>query len=455
MKLIDMSIAGTILIIAGVLIRKAVVDYLPKKVFLFIWWLAGIRLTVPYAIPFPVNIYTAVNHLFSVGSGGVQTQTISTAHMWQPEAGPVSAALAEPGISLSMVWQLGMILCMCYFTVVYLKCCWRFSGFAPVDNEYTREWLSKHRLLRKIRIGCSENISSPMTYGVFHPVILVPAGTDWREQGTLGYILQHEYIHIRHFDTLTKIIFTAILCIHWFNPFVWLMYVLVSRDLELICDETLVKSRGDSEKTSYALCLINMEESKNTGLSIYNNFNKNATEERIGAIMKFKNKTALTWIFSGMFMLGVTVVFGTSAQADITPGKFYAGEYDINSVDYEGQMPDGSLDEGDLHADYEELYNKLYGEYGLSYHPTDDRLYYEGKLVGYFIDNIYDEPGKFSGRLWTNTTGDVNIKVVRDANKKITGLSQISLDEAERLSGNNYRGADADFAGYSGDCALD
>ena len=444
MNLIDMSISGSAVIIAGVLIRKAGMDYFPKRMFAVLWWIAALRLTIPFVIPFPVNIYSIAGRFIPVNN--VHIRNISTTGVWEPGTHAPSQAFTEHEISWSVVWSVGMIVCICYFAAVYLKSRRKFSEFERIDNEYTRKWLAQHTLIRKITIGRSECISSPMTYGIFCPVILVPANTDWDDESTLGYVLQHEYMHIRHFDTMTKIIFTAILCIHWFNPFVWFMYILLNRDLELICDEAVLSSLGESEKSSYALCLIGMEENKSTSFTLYNHFNKNLIEERIGAIMKFRNKSAYAITLSAMLTLGVIIVFGTSVRGDNTYTGKISQVYEASDLSTEDSASDvyqPQRMQGD--EDMQKLYEELYGEYGLSLNTADNRLYLDGQLVQIFIDNLNDEPGKFSGRLWTAPTGEVNIRVIRDENKEITGLQQLTLEEAERLCGNVYEPNEDDY----------
>ena len=95
----------------------------------------------------------------------------------------------------------------------------------------------------------------------------------------LQYVLSHEYVHIYRYDTVTKLIATLALCIHWFNPFVWVMYILFNRDIELACDESVIRQFGEKSKSAYSLMLINMEATKSGLLPFCNSFSKNAIEE--------------------------------------------------------------------------------------------------------------------------------------------------------------------------------
>ena len=88
----------------------------------------------------------------------------------------------------------------------------------PVENDFTIQWLTEYQLRRPVSIRQSGKITAPLTYGILHPVILMPAETDWTETMRMQYVLAHEYVHIRRFDAVTKLLLTAALCLHWCNP---------------------------------------------------------------------------------------------------------------------------------------------------------------------------------------------------------------------------------------------
>ena len=105
---------------------------------------------------------------------------------------------------------------------------------------------------------------------------------------------------------------------HWFNPLVWVMYILANRDIELSCDEAVVRLFGETTKAAYARALISMEETKSGFAPLCNNFNKNAIEERITAIMKFKKASIFSLALALALVVGVTTAFATSAIATAT-----------------------------------------------------------------------------------------------------------------------------------------
>ncbi|MCM1026609.1 MAG: M56 family metallopeptidase [Roseburia sp.] len=212
------------------------------------------------------------------------------------------------------VWLIGVLACAAFFSAAYLKCRREFRESLPVDSGFAPDWLKAHPLRRRLQIRQSDRISAPLTYGVFRPVILLPGCTDWSDREALDYVLTHEYIHIRRFDAVAKLALTAALCIHWFNPTVWTMYVLANRDIELSCDEAVIRRFGERIKSAYAMTLIRLEETKSGLRPLCNNFSKNATEERILAIMKIKKTTRMSSFIALALILSVTTAFATSAQ---------------------------------------------------------------------------------------------------------------------------------------------
>lgn len=103
---------------------------------------------------------------------------------------------------------------MSFFAGAYLYWYFQFRSSYSVDNSYAEQWLINHRLKRPLGIKQSEKIDAPLTYGIFHPVIVMPKETDWEDETQIAYILLHEYVHICRFDTVIKLISALALCVH-------------------------------------------------------------------------------------------------------------------------------------------------------------------------------------------------------------------------------------------------
>lgn len=321
MSLLQMSFLGTVIILFIVVLRAVLINRLPKKTFLILWWIALIRLLVPFSIKSVTSIYSLLQSIYSDINPvrTAQTTTFLPIHGNMPEiANGLSEAMVQRTESisiLSVIWLAGLLLCFGFFAVSYIKCYREFRFSLPVENDILEAWKEKHPLKRSLSIRQTETIAAPLSYGVIRPVILMPKNTEWKNIYQLRYVLEHEYVHIRRLDMLTKLIMIAAVCIHWFNPLVWVMYILFNRDLELSCDETVVRRFGMDIKSVYATALISMEEKKSGLTPLCNSFSKNAIEERIRAIMKIKKTSKFAVIISAVLVICVTGGFATSASS--------------------------------------------------------------------------------------------------------------------------------------------
>lgn len=321
MSLLQMSFLGTVIILLIVVLRAVLINRLPKKTFLILWWIALIRLLVPFSIKSVTSIYSLLQSIYSDINPvrTAQTTTFLPIHGNMPEiANGLSEAMVQRTESisiLSVIWLAGLLLCFGFFAVSYIKCYREFRFSLPVENDILEAWKEKHPLKRSLSIRQTETIAAPLSYGVIRPVILMPKNTEWKNIYQLRYVLEHEYVHIRRLDMLTKLIMIAAVCIHWFNPLVWVMYILFNRDLELSCDETVVRRFGMDIKSVYATALISMEEKKSGLTPLCNGFSKNAIEERIRAIMKIKKTSKFAVIISAVLVICVTGGFATSASS--------------------------------------------------------------------------------------------------------------------------------------------
>ena len=319
MSLLQMSFAGAVIILAIIVIRALAITFLPKKTFLALWGIAVMRLLLPFSLPSVFSVYSLIgNHIPMTAPAKVQ----QAFEVLPPEISGQMATMpggisntASPISVWTIIWGIGALVCALVFAIAYWKCRQEFQTSLPVDNDFIKGWLSSHQLKREISIRQSSRFSVPLTYGVLRPVILTPTSTDWENTKALQYVFAHEYVHIRRFDSITKLVLITGLCVHWFNPLVWAMYVLANRDIELSCDEAVVRLFGENTKAAYARSLISMEETRSGLTPLCNNFNKNAIEERITAIMKMKKTSVFSLVLALFLVFGVTTAFATSAVA--------------------------------------------------------------------------------------------------------------------------------------------
>lgn len=412
MSLLFMGFAGSVLIIVTMLIRFFTVHKVPRWVFLAFWYVALVRLLVPYSLPSvfsafsplgkalpktvplseapslgdvssvlpgvtavkqpltsidPSNIvsYVAISMQDSTAlESSAQTlqaapEVTTTVHTLDISAEEAGSALFPDGgtgfndLFASLVdglqstadvwipiWVAGSILCAVVFAFIYWRSHRKFRESLPIDNEFLAEWISQQRLRRPLQVRSSDQITTPVSYGVFRPVILLPKTFDWSDRQGLVYVLTHECVHIRHFDSVTKLLIIAVVCLYWFNPLVWAMYVLANRDIEFATDAAVIRRCGTGARSSYALTLISMAEAKSSPAPLCNHFSKNVIEERITAVMTMKKTPWISLAVSAVLLTGTTMAFATTPQTD-------SDDASTPSVSAEPLL---SADDGDLVA---------------------------------------------------------------------------------------------------------
>ena len=271
MRLLQMSLAGGVMIVVITVLRALAINKVPKKTFLLLWAAALLRLLVPFSLPSRLSIYSLLRQSAPVSAVHTPvTAAFPAAPMAQEAAGQTAVRTSVPVWTL--VWAAGLLLCAAFFAVAYWRCGREFRMSLPVEREFARQWLAAHPLRRKIAIRQSDRISSPLSFGILRPVILLPKKTDWTDEEALRYVLEHEFVHIRRF--------------------------------------------GGDVRGAYARVLIRMEERRRGVQPQCNYFSKNAMEERIRAIMKMKKITAISLTLAALLVTGTVTVFATSAKQD-------------------------------------------------------------------------------------------------------------------------------------------
>lgn len=341
--LIQRSIYGGVLILAILTVRAVLLYKLPKRTFPILWGVALARLLLPFSFSSVFSVYSLLQPktvpeipAYITYGTGENAVTAAAPTAWTAVQ---NTALGENVLSaagenrfpvLPAVWGIGAALCAIFFARAYFRGLRDFRSAVPLENNRIRQWLNGHRTGYPIFIRQSDKITAPLTYGILHPVILLPERLIEENSPELEYVLQHEYVHIRHHDAALKLAMVTALCIHWFNPLVWVMCGLLNRDIELSCDEGVLRRFGEQSRAGYAMALIGMEEKKRSLLPLYNGFSKNATEERIVLIMKYKKMKRVTGIAALVLVMSVVLVFATSARTSEAASKTDGGSVPTN-----------------------------------------------------------------------------------------------------------------------------
>jgi beta-lactamase regulating signal transducer with metallopeptidase domain len=319
MSILNMSLLAGVMVLVIVAVRALALHKLSKRAFLALWSVALFRLTIPFTIPSRFSIYnlteivkevTARTNAITPPSG---VDSVASAMTTQNTANVILADVMSNTVSpVLVIWLIGVAVLALFFVTTHLRCRGDYKSALPIESEFVEEWLCAHPTKRKVEIRQSDKIAAPLTYGILRPIILLPKSTIQPDKTRLRYVLEHELTHIRRFDILSKWLLAAALCAHWFNPLVWVMYVLANRDIELSCDEKVVRTLGEETKATYALTLIELEERRSGLASLVSNFAKNAIEERIHAIMKIKKASISGILLAAVLVAGTATAFATS-----------------------------------------------------------------------------------------------------------------------------------------------
>ena len=190
----------------------------------------------------------------------------------------------------------------------------------PFYNETAEKWLQLHRSLPKAALRRSEFVKSPLTYGVIRPVILFPSEINLNEE-EFFCIMEHEWVHIRRKDVFVKYLLCLTICIYWFHPLVWMMAVLLNKDIEFASDEEVSRTCSQHCKTAYALALIRLaQESRQSVWPLNACFARHSEiEERIRCIMNTKRYSKKAAVVAAGIICCILTAFTVSAQE--APGE--------------------------------------------------------------------------------------------------------------------------------------
>ena len=319
MTILNMSLHGAVLIAVILLLRRALLYRVPKWTFLLLWAVALGRLLIPFTLPSQFSEYTGAAkaaQYFEEEAPAAPSEIFPTVTEPKPVPGSGSAAPApepeqKPIFPAAAIYLTGVGLCALFFAAAYLWELRRFRKAVPVKSSFLSKWQTEHPTFLPVEIKCCTAVNAPLLYGLLRPVILLPGHTDWADTDQLTCVLTHEYVHIRRGDLYWKLLLTAALCVHCFNPLVWAMFLYANRDLELACDETVIRILGLDSRKRYARSLLSAAESRFS--PFYTTFTaQNHLVERIRAIMKMKRTSVAAILTATLLVASVTCVFATS-----------------------------------------------------------------------------------------------------------------------------------------------
>jgi len=303
-SVLNMSITASYVILIVIIIRL-LLKKAPKVISYALWSVVGFRLLIPFSFKSVFSLMPRKTNPVPISNEIIYQQSLQIDNGIRVFGSlanePLRVANTGAGISLlqifiefgAYIWMLGMIILLVYSFVSILV---------------LRRQLKAARLIEK-NIFEATGLQTPFVLGLIRPKIYLPVGLKDDER---DYILLHEQIHIRRKDHIIKMLSFFVLCIHWFNPLVWVAYLIMSIDMELSCDERVLKEMNEEIKKPYANLLLSLA----TGRRILSGspiaFGEGNVKRRIINVLNYK-KPAF-WVTLVSVLLAVAIGVGLLAN---------------------------------------------------------------------------------------------------------------------------------------------
>lgn len=330
LKLVNMSITASYLVLAVILFR-ILLKKAPKYIRCILWGLVGLRLILPFSIesvlslipstePLPEEFLYAATPQVNTGIAAVNN---AVNPVIAESLTPIEPASANPtqiwSFIFARVWLIGVIAMALYALISYL--------------------LLRRRVRVSIKIGKNlrlcDHIGTPFILGMIRPQIYLPSSLD---QKTADHVLAHEYAHLKRKDHWWKPLGFVLLSVYWFNPVLWLAYILLCRDIEMACDEKVVKSLDTSHKKEYSEALLRCSVPRRMITACPLAFGEVGVKSRIKSVLHYKKPAFWIIVVAIIVSIVVGVCFLTdpAGQSLSALGKMDASEIQsINVVNGE------------------------------------------------------------------------------------------------------------------------
>lgn len=348
---ITAGILVLLIILLRLLFRKA-----PKWVHVLLWGLAAVRLVCPFGLESSYSLmpktdwieedqlsheaiyeFSGVPDSISVGDGST-SDTDSTVPY-----SPSAQKTGTPGDSrtvfvLSRIWAAGIAVMILYLACSYLRV-YRHIRSAELfeDNIYT-----------------SETVASPFVFGWIRPRICLPEAMD---AVTMSFVIAHEETHIRRRDHWWKPFGFLLLSVHWFHPLLWLAYILFCRDIEMACDERVIRDYTDLQRADYSEALLECSVKRRTISACPLAFGEAGVKARVRAVLYYREPAALTKELAIAVCIAAAVCFLTDPVTDDTLNSLYAEPEPVMEIRIWQRNAKETLDYPDIHPNHRFFYD--------------------------------------------------------------------------------------------------
>lgn len=340
LDLFNMSINAGWLVLA-ILLFRLIFKKAPKSLRVVMWGLVGLRLICPFsfesvlslipsaeAVP-PEMVYSNSSadvsgaEIFNaIGNNqvsfdlGIQDGNVVFNEYTAPDGDFINPLLIITYIA-SIVWVVGMAVMLLYTLISYLRILKNVREATPLKENI---WLC-------------DNISTPFILGIFKPCIFLPSSMSEQD---MEFVVAHEKAHLKRRDHWWKPLGFALLTVYWFNPVLWVAYVLLCRDIELACDEKVIKEMGAEIKKPYSEALINCSAPRKMISACPLAFGETGVKGRIKSVLNYKKPAFWVIIVAVIAIIVTAICFMTNPQSYDGPGAtkadYLKNKYGITNV---------------------------------------------------------------------------------------------------------------------------
>ena len=329
LKIVNMSISASWVVVA-VLALRFCLKKAPKWVNVLLWGIVAVRMVFPFSIESVLSLIPSAETISPTimmeQTPSVQTGVPALNHVINPVISgsftPVPGASANPLQIwipvLTGIWLFGIAALFLYSAVSY----WRL-----------RRKVCEAVILRG-NLYQSEKVCSPFVLGIIKPKIYLPYHMDSRK---MDHVIAHEQTHIRRKDHWWKPLGFLLLTIHWFNPLMWFSYVLLCRDIELACDEKVIREMGNEQRADYTQALVACSVNRRLIAACPLAFGEIGVKERVKSVMNYKKPAFWIVLASVIVCAVIAVCFLTNPigfQFDVSANTIVsANHFDMRNAD--------------------------------------------------------------------------------------------------------------------------
>ena len=294
----NMSIAATICMMPLLLLR--LIKKIPRRIFIWLWLVPFIRMCIPVGISSKYGIMALLSKFTTKTVTIVQIGDDSALTMMNHVMGANSYFPITYKVNLledlfniaSVVWLVVALAAILALAIIYFVTLGEVKDAKKLKNN----------------IYISDKIKTPAVYGIIKPKIILPIEY---QESELNYILMHENAHIKRKDNLVRLLAFIIVCLHWFNPFAWLLLKLLYSDIELACDESVLSNCNETERKEYAYTLLSTAEKTNVFAA---SFGGSKIRIRIENILSYKKISVFSIVAFSSLIIATCYVLLTNAS---------------------------------------------------------------------------------------------------------------------------------------------